>query len=95
MLALPTLLAEFFSEVGYAINLVTTENEGASLLEELKNESSYRRMDQEEHNKESRYQFVAHFTIIVVVLDSPEEIADHSTYHRQREVSQSIDVESL
>ena len=52
-------------------------------------------MDQEEDNEESRDESVAHFAIIIVVLDSPEEVAEDRTNHRKREVGQTVDVESL
>ena len=52
-------------------------------------------MDQEEDYEESGSEPLPHGTGIAPVFDSPEEEAQECAKEREREVSQTVDVESL
>lgn len=52
-------------------------------------------MDEEEEDEESGHQFVAHGSMILVVLESPEEVAHEGTQNRKQKVKQRVDVEAL
>ena len=52
-------------------------------------------MNQEEDNEECRHQPVAHFAVVVVVLDSPEAVAEQSAEDRKKEVNKTVDVKAF